>query len=274
MHNSLLINPPNTNSSPATFFALTFLLSVPFYILNALAYLNIVGEPELGAVYIALFTVTPITAASILSLQRGRVSSLKALLRRVFDSKRITKSQWYAAIFLLAPLIFLVSLGGLMLAGLPIPPALAPLVAFPAVFPLFFLLAAGEEVGWMGYAFEPMQTRGNALSAALVLGAIWALWHVPFFVFMIPNPVDFSTQVLTLIGTRVIVAWIFNNTGKSVFATILFHAADNTALVTLPEIHANTPWGGVLHCGVILFVVTGVTFLWGPRTLARYRFVS
>jgi membrane protease YdiL (CAAX protease family) len=139
-----------------------------------------------------------------------------------------------------------------MLAGLPIPPALAPLVAFPAVFPLFFLLAAGEEVGWMGYAFEPMQTRGNALSAALVLGAIWALWHVPFFVF----------------------TWIFNNTGKSVFATILFHAADNTALVTLPEIHANTPWGGVLHCGVILFVVTGVTFLWGPRTLARYRFVS
>jgi hypothetical protein len=36
------------NGSPAAFFALTFLLSVPIYALATLAYLNVVGGPEMG----------------------------------------------------------------------------------------------------------------------------------------------------------------------------------------------------------------------------------
>jgi hypothetical protein len=67
------------------------------------------------------------------------------------------------------------------------------------------------------------------------------------------------------------VAWIFNNTGQSVFAAILFHAADNTALVTLPEINAITRWGVIVHCGLVLVAAVVVTIVWGPRTLARYR---
>jgi len=243
-------NPNPANDSPAAFFALTFLLSVPFYILNAFAYLNVVGKPEMGAVYIALFTVTPIASASILTFRRRGSRGLKELLGRIFDFKRIVRSRWYVAILLLPPLIFLLSLACMVLSGAPIPPALAPLMALPAVFPFFFLLAAGEEVGWMGYAFEPMQARGSALQAALVLGIVWALWHVPFFVFMMPDPVGLSAQVLTLVGTRVLVAWIFNNTGKSVFAAILFHAADNAKLVILPEITAITPWGAAPYSAV------------------------
>jgi membrane protease YdiL (CAAX protease family) len=265
-------NPNRTNDSPAAFFALTFLLSVPFYILNALAYLNVVGKPEIGAVYIALFTVTPIASASVLTFRRHGNRGLKQLLWRIFDFKRIVRSRWYVAILLLPPFIFLLSLACMVLSGVPIPPALAPLVAVPVVFPFFFLLAAGEEVGWMGYAFEPMQARSSAFRAALVLGVLWALWHVPFFVFMMPDPVVLSAQIFTLVGTRVLVIWIFNNTGRSVFAAILFHAADNTALVILPEVTAITPWGAAALCGLIAAAAVVVTLLWGPHTMARYRF--
>ncbi|MEE9598557.1 MAG: hypothetical protein V3V96_17420, partial [Acidiferrobacterales bacterium] len=76
-------------NSPAAFFALTFLLAAPFYILNALAYLNIVGGPGMGAIYIALFTVTPIASASILAFRERGSGGLKQLLGRVFDFKRI-----------------------------------------------------------------------------------------------------------------------------------------------------------------------------------------
>lgn len=265
-------NPNPTNDSPAIFFALTFLLSVPFYILNALAYLNVVGKPEIGAVYIALFTVTPIASASILTFRSRGSCGLKELLGRIFDFKRIKKSRWYVAILFLPPFIFLLSLACMVLSGTSIPPALAPLLAVPAVFPFFFLLAAGEEVGWMGYAFEPMQARSSAHQAALKLGLIWALWHVPFFVFMMPDPVSLIAQVLTLVGTRVLVAWIFNNTGKSVFAAILFHAADNTALVILPEISGITPWGAAVLCGFVVVAAVIVTLLWGGRTMTQYRF--
>jgi len=265
-------NSTLTNDSPATFFALTFFLSVPFYVLNTLAFLNVVGGPEMGALYIALFTATPIVSAAILTFRSCGSRGLKELIGRIFDFKRTERKRWHVASLFLAPLIFLLSLGVMVLSGMPIPPALTPLVALPAVFPFFFVLATGEEVGWMGYAFESIQVRGGALRAALILGMIWAFWHVPFFVFMMPDPVVFSAQVLTLVGTRVIVAWIFNNTGKSVFAAILFHAADNTALIILPEISAITPWGIVVHCGLILVATVVVTLLWGPRTLAQYRF--
>ena len=263
-----------TNDFPSAFFTLAFLLSVPFYVLHALAHLHIVGEPDIGPVYIALFTVTPIASAAILTFRGRERRGVKELLGRIFDFKRIAVSRWYAPILLLAPLIFLLSLGGMISSGAPVPSALTPLVALPAVLLFFFLLAAGEEVGWMGYAFEPMQARDGAFRAALVLGVIWAFWHLPFFVFLMPDPIVLGAQVLTLVGNRVLVAWIFNNTGKSVFAAILFHATDNTALVTLPDINANAPLGTVTLCGLTLFAAVVTTLLWGPQTLARYRFDS
>jgi membrane protease YdiL (CAAX protease family) len=264
-------NHTPTEGLPVAFFVLTFLLSLPFYILNALAYLNVVFEPEMGALYVSLFTLTPIASASILTFRKSGWDGVKNLLGRIFDFRRIAEKIWYAPILFLSPLIFLLSLGVMVLSGARIPAGLVPVVALPAVFLFFFILAAGEEVGWMGYAFEPMQARGGALRASLILGMIWAAWHVPFFVFMMPDPVILLAQVFTLVGTRVLAAWIFNNTGKSVFAAVVFHAADNTALVTLPEIQAISPWAAVVTCGLVLIAAVVVTFLWGPRTLARFR---
>ena len=269
---SLMDEDTFTKESPVAFFVLTFLLALPFYVLNALAYSNVLFEPEIGALYVSLFTLTPIASASILTFRSGGWKGVKRLLGRIFDFKRIAKKKWYAAILLLMPLIFMLSVGVTVMSDVPIPAALTPAVALPAVLLFFFILAAGEEVGWMGYAFEPMQARGGALEAALVLGVIWAVWHVPFFVFMMPDRVILLAQLLTLVGTRVLLAWIFNNTGKSVFAAILFHAADNAALVTMPEIQAISPWGAVVHSGFVLIAAGVVTLLWGPRTLARFRF--
>jgi membrane protease YdiL (CAAX protease family) len=256
------------------FFVLTFLLSAPFYILNALAYRNVVFGPEMGALYISLFTLTPVLSASILTFRKSKWNGVKKLLGRIFDFRSITRRRWYAPVLLLMPTIFLLSLGVMVSLGEPIPAALAPAVTLPATLVFFFILAAGEEVGWMGYAFEPMQARGGALRASLTLGLIWALWHVPFFVFVMRDPVIHVAQVLMLVGTRVLAAWIFNNTGQSVFAVILFHAADNTAMVTLPEVQAISPWGAVVTCGFVLAAAVVVTVLWGAETLSRFRLGS
>jgi membrane protease YdiL (CAAX protease family) len=133
-------------------------------------------------------------------------------------------------------------------------------------------MAAGEEVGWMGYAFDSMQAGSSTLRAALVLGMIWALWHVPFLFFMMPDPFVLSVQILKIVVFRVLIAWIFNNTGKSVFAAILFHAVDNTALVTFPEVMTIKPWGSVLFCGHVIVAAVVVTLVCGGRSLAQYRF--
>lgn len=261
-----------TKQFPVSFFMLTFLFSVPFYVLNTLAYLNILGEPKIGALYIAMFTFTPVASASILTFRRSGSQGLKELLGRMFDFKRIVKKRWYVVILLLMPVLYLLTIEGLVLLVAKIPSALVPLVALPVVILFFLLLAAGEEVGWMGYAFDPMQTSFGALKAALILGIIWACWHIPIFVFVMQDPVVLITQILTLVGNRVLVVWIFNNTGNSVFAAILFHAVDNTVLVTIPEINAVIPLGSGIFCSLVLITAFIVIFLWGSRTLAQYRF--
>ena len=264
-------NSNSTNHSLVTFFTLTFILSIPFYFLSALAYLNILGEPEMGALYIALFTIAPIASASILTFRRSGSNGLKEFFRRIFDFRRIANKRWYVVIIFLMPVLYLLSIGGLVLSGAKIPPALVPIFALPAVLLFFLILATGEEVGWMGYAFEPMQNRFTAINAALILGIIWACWHIPIFVFVMQDPVVLIAQLLTLVGNRVLVVWIFNNTGNSVFATILFHAIDNTSLVTMPEINAVIPWGSVIFCSLVLITAFIVTLLWGGKTLKTFR---
>lgn len=269
-----MINSNSKSNSLVAFFTLTFLLSVPFYILSALAYLNVLGRPDMGPLYIGLFTITPIASASILAYRSNGSQGLKELLRRTFDFKKISKRKWYMVIVLLPFLLYILSLLCIELLGFPVPPALTTVLALPALIPIFFLLAAGEEVGWMGYSFESMESRLGAVRAALVLGVIWGLWHVPFFIFIMPDPVVLTSQFFTLVATRVLVVWIFNNTGKSVFAAILFHALGNVALMTFPEINAIIPWGSAVYCILVIIASIIVMFLWDSQSLAQYRFTS
>ena len=260
------------NKSLVAFFTLTILLSTPFYVLNALAYLHVLGKPEMGAFYIALFTITPLASASILTFRSQGMKGVKKLLRTIFDFKRITRKRWYLVIVLLPPLLFLAAISCIALLGLSMPPASMPFIALPVLIPFFFLLAAGEEVGWMGYAFNTLDIRLGSLRAALVLGIIWACWHLPFFIFMIPHPWVLFAQLIALVGNRILLVWIYKNTGQSVAACILFHALENVALLTFPEINSIIPWGAVIYCGLIWIAALIVISLWGTRTLARDRF--
>jgi membrane protease YdiL (CAAX protease family) len=195
------------------------------------------------------------------------------LLWRIFDFNRIGDYRWYGAIVLLPLLISLLSLGGSILFGARLPPAMLPFAALPVTLPFFFVLAAGEEAGWMGHAFEPVQARFGALWGALLLGVVWATWHIPFLVFMMPDAIVLSAIVVTQVSTRVLIVWVYNNAGKSVFAAILYHTTMNALMVTLPDTTSTGALGSAISCGLVLSAAVVVTLLWGPQTLARYRFV-
>ena len=255
---------------PLAFFVLTFLFSIPFYILVVLASQNIVFAPEMAFVFISLFALVPIAAALILTFRENGWDGAKKLLGRAFDLKRIVRKIWYAPTLFLLPFVFILALGLMVLIGKPIPAAQFPVVVLPVLFLAFFIMALGEEVGWMGYAFEPMQGQGSAFKATLVLGLIWAIWHVPFYIFLF-EPVFIVAQVLILLGLRFLLVWIFNNTGKSVFAAILFHTAYNVTNGVLPNYQVSPPLGVVITSSFVLIAAIVVTILWGPKTLAQFR---
>ncbi|MFC2066572.1 CPBP family intramembrane glutamic endopeptidase [Chloroflexota bacterium] len=266
MNNSTL-----KNEFPFAFFVLSFLFALPSYTLVALASNNIVSTPEMAYLFIPLIAPAPIAAALILTSKKNGWDGAKKLLGRAFDLRRIVRKIWYAPTLFLVPFVFFLALGLMVLIGKPIPAAQFPVVALPVLFIVFFIMALGEEVGWMGYAFEPMQGQGNAFKATLVLGLIWAVWHLPLYIFLIADPVFIVAQVLLLVGLRFLHVWIFNNTGKSVFATILFHAVYNATNGALPNYQVSTPLGIVITCSFVLIAAIVVTILWGPKTLAQFR---
>ena len=159
------------------------------------------------------------------------------------------------------------SFGVTRLMGTPIP---APEIAFLpslALFIAFFIGALGEELGWSGYVIDPMQRRWGALRASIVLGGVWAVYH---FVALMQVHRSADWIVGWSVGTvaaRVMTVWLYNNTGKSVFATVLFHTTLNLGWQLYPA-HGSFFNPGVT--GSIMAVVAAIVVaVWGPQTLVR-----
>jgi len=82
-----------------------------------------------------------------------------------------------------------------------------------------------------------LQRLHGPLVGGLILGGLWALWHLPGF--LIPSQkltdipprgtvLDFVVFSLALIGLRFVIMWVVNNTRGSVLMAILTHASWNT----------------------------------------------
>jgi len=101
---------------------------------------------------------TPLVAALILVYKEDGQAGTRRLLRRVFDQKRIKAKIWYVPVIFLSPAIYLLTYGVTRLTRLPLPDKpYVPLLMVPLLLGLFFILAVGEDVGWTGYATDPMQ---------------------------------------------------------------------------------------------------------------------
>jgi uncharacterized protein len=247
--------------SPLRFFVLVFALSLPIWLIESRDW------PITASVG------TPLIAALILVCREDGRAGTRRLLRRVFDQKRIKPKIWYVPTIFLLPAIFLLTYGITRLTGLPLPDkSHIPLLITPLLFILFFILALGEEVGWTGYATDPMQERCSALTTSIILGSVGATWHFVPLVQMGRTPTWLAWWTLGAVALRTLTVWLYNNTGRSLFAAIVFHATFNTSFAVFPN--QGSHWDPAVAGVITAFAAAIVTFLWGPRTLARYRYAE
>jgi len=247
------------------FFLLVFALSIPLWLIGAVTPLQLLP----GLPVSSLMAFCPLIAASILVYREGKTTGVTDLLKRSFDYRRIRAKVWYVPTVLLMPGIAVLAYGLMRLLQLPLPTPQFPVLSALVMFLAFFVAALGEEVGWTGYAIDPMQDRWNALQASILLGLVWATWHIVPFAQADRSPTWIAWQCLTLAASRVLLVWLYNNTGKSVFAAALCHAMINVSWQLFPNhgSHYDPRITGLITALAAVIV----TVVWGPRTLTRNR---
>ncbi|HVI34522.1 CPBP family intramembrane glutamic endopeptidase [Phenylobacterium sp.] len=209
------------------FFALVLVLSLPFWILGALAPV----QPLAGLPLSGLMAFMPAVAAAILVARSGGRGALAAFLRRAFDGGRMRGRGAWPLLILLMPALGLVA--WTVVDGAPTGTGATPWI-YLAMFVAFLAAGLGEELGWCGYAIEPMARRLGELRAALLLGAFWALWHVVPFLQAGRGWDWIAWQCANIVAVRVVMTRLYFGAGRSVFAVALFHALDNVAAFSLP----------------------------------------
>jgi membrane protease YdiL (CAAX protease family) len=225
-------NPHSINRSPITFFLLVFGLSVPFWILGAALKTELLP----GLPVSSLMVLCPLGAAMILVYRETKINGLSALLKRSIDFNRVKALFWYIPILLLMPFVTVLSYAVMRILQMPLPdPQLPGATVIAMMFLMFILAAWAEELGWTGYAIDPLQARWGTLPASLLLGLVWAVWHVIPFMQVGRSPTWMVWQCLTLVAQRVILVWIYNQDGKSVASAILFHCMINVSWQLFPN---------------------------------------
>ncbi|MFT8363173.1 MAG: type II CAAX endopeptidase family protein [Sporolactobacillus sp.] len=112
------------------------------------------------------------------------------------------------------------------ISSFPLTSPLTILTCFFAV--MIFGGPVGEELGWRGFVLPKLQKKFNPFISSIILGVIWAGWHIPFFYFHISGyNVSFVSYLLETIWLTILFTWLYNNTKGSLLIIILFHSFDN-----------------------------------------------
>lgn len=189
--------------------------------------------PGIGGASLIVFIPT------ILAVVLIRYTAGKGQIRpRLFSRERWAISLKWILIALGTALALRV---GVSLLGL----ALIPDYEFqPGPFSPFlvmvFLFAAGEEIGWRGFALPTMLANGyRPLTAVLILGLPWALIHLPLTLpGMLSEGTPMAAQFLILMALAVLTAWAYLSSGSSqtalggsLTAAVLLHGGQNLTVI-------------------------------------------
>ena len=170
-----------------------------------------------------------LAALVVLAATQGK-TGVVGLLRRIVRWR--VGLRWYA-VALLLPVVVTAAAAALnvLLLGAKASSSVAELGGLTGLFSTFALLllipgigGSWEEPGWRGYALPRLQTARSALFASLILGVVWAFWHLPLF---ITGQAQWSDIVFIIVWT-ITFTWVFNNAEGSVLIVVLMHNMNNT----------------------------------------------
>ncbi|MDG5814952.1 type II CAAX endopeptidase family protein [Chitinispirillales bacterium ANBcel5] len=159
--------------------------------------------------------------------------NVRGFLRNNFDL-RLLSVRWY--LYLLGFVLLLSGLP-LLIGSLIFGQSINHLTDFsaPTVFILVGIIAGAiEEPGWRGYAQKGLQSHMSPLNGSILIGVVWALWHVPLFLLegTYQHSVGFGTSGFwffnaSILAGSIFYAWLYNAAGQIGVIAVLYHGVGN-----------------------------------------------
>jgi hypothetical protein len=217
----------------------------------------------------------PFIGAGVTTFNEGGFRGMTGFFRRGFDP-RMGWSVFLVSFFLMPIAAIIVELTHARLMG-HVPHFTMTLAEFPLSYLFLFVLGGtlAEEYGWTLLsdkfdAFLPVKT------STLILGSIWALWHLPLFFIVTKGAIQgytpFYIFFIVTVAMRFLFSWAYHRGGRNILSNMLFHTASNIAY----SVVAIAPAPGDLSTSRLwmftLLTLVSAIVVWGvapPRTESR-----
>jgi len=267
------MSPPRFRSGAWTYFAFVLTWSAVFWLSSTIG--SATRTPDTSLLFL-VGGAGPLIGAILLTHLRETTETRRDFWRRIVDVRLLTP-RWLCIALLLHPAIVAVAL----VVDFALR-STSPVLTLPAgglsallglVFFTFWFGPLPEEIGWRGYALDRLQSHSSALRASVVLGLVWAAWHLPLFAVPgtfqhtigVNNP-RFWIFLASMVPLSVLMTWVYNNTRRSTLSAALVHFTGNLcgALV------AKTAWLAGIELALLTLGAAVVVKVYGVRHLARH----
>ena len=218
--------------------------------------------PNLASTVAVLGALAPAAAAILVTARTSGRDGVRALVRPVLRAQVPARFYLFALGFFATVKLAAALIHRLVLGAWPRFGGAELLLVIPFAIALSTPVQAGEEIGWRGFALPRLAGRLGLRRASVVLGVIWALWHLPLFYARGADTYhqSFPLYAAAVTAISVAMAWLLAKTRGSLLLVMLMHAAVNNTKDIVPSagVPASSPFG--LNASPVGWI--GLALLW------------
>jgi membrane protease YdiL (CAAX protease family) len=258
--------------SVTLFFVLTFLIAIVLMVpvmLTGIGWLSLIAASS--------SSIAGLITAALTGGKQGLKQLLSGFLRWRCNPL------WYILAIFMPAVILLIAFGATVASGAQF--QIQWNVGWVMVIPTFLLITIqaglGEEIGWRGYATPKLMEKRSALVSSLIVGVVWAAWHIPLY--FIPGslqnvlvqeigfPLTILAYSLSIIALAIVWSWIYLASNRNLWLPVLMHGSTNSFAAFFAianfEVYGMVP----IMISACLWIATAVavTLIYGPQRLSR-----
>jgi membrane protease YdiL (CAAX protease family) len=217
--------------SLAIFFSITFAVTWSFFLAAVLLVRGSSGDASslVGLLVFAGTMMPGVVALALTARQRG-IAGVAELAGRMLRW-RVSGAWYVVALGLMAGIKLVAALFCRAIYGVRPEFSAVSIGAMLVAIAMSTPFQAGEEIGWRGYALPRLAERMGLGGGSVLLGLIWAVWHLPLFYLQVPGNDEFGQSfpvwALGVTGLSVAMAWVYARTRGSLLLVMLMHSAVN-----------------------------------------------